>query len=40
MTHQPTGRPPARHYRINAIRTTCSLAAFALLVAALGQPSP
>jgi hypothetical protein len=30
----------ARYYRINAIRTACSLAAFGLLVAALGQPTP
>lgn len=30
----------ARYYRINAIRTTGSLAALVLFVAALGQPTP
>ena len=30
----------ARYCRINAVPTTCSLAAFVLLVAALGQTSP
>jgi hypothetical protein len=30
----------ARYYRINAFRTTCSVAALVLFVAALGQPTP
>jgi len=34
----PTRRPRSvRYYRTDGIRTTCSLAAFALPVAALGQ---
>jgi hypothetical protein len=41
--HQPPAdwlATRARYYRINAIRTTGSLAALVLFVAALGQPTP
>jgi hypothetical protein len=30
----------ARYYRINVVRASCSLAAFALLIAALASPLP